>query len=67
MDDWIDIGVLGAGDAPLYLKKHRLRAGETTLAIEVTGKPERAGIDPVVKLVDRRPEDNTVAVTRAGS
>ena len=66
MDDWIDIGVLGADDAPLYLKKHRLHAGETTLAIEVTGKPERAGIDPVVKLIDRRPDDNTVAVTRAG-
>lgn len=65
MDDWIDIGVLGADDAPLYLKKHRIRSGETTLAIEVSAKPVRAGIDPVVKLVDRRPDDNTVAVTHA--
>ncbi len=66
MNDWIDIGVLGADDAPLYLKKHRVASGESTFAIEVSGKPVRAGIDPVVKLVDRRPDDNTVAVERGG-
>ena len=65
MDDWVDIGVLGADDKPLYLKKHRIRSGESTFAIEVGEKPLRAGIDPVVKLIDRRPDDNTVAVTRA--
>ncbi len=65
MDDWVDIGVLGADDKALYLEKRRIRSGETTLAIEVGEKPLRAGIDPVVKLVDRRPDDNTVGVTRA--
>ena len=63
MDDLIDIGVLGPDDKPLYLKKHRIKAGETELKIEVAEKPVRAGIDPVVKLIDRRPDDNTVAVT----
>ena len=65
MDDWVDIGVLGADDKPLYLKKHRIRTGEATLTLEVGEKPLRAGIDPVVKLIDRRPDDNTIAVTRA--
>ncbi len=65
MDDWVDIGVLGPDDKPLYLKKHRVKSGESTFAIEVAEKPSRAGIDPVVKLIDRRPDDNTVAVTRA--
>jgi aminopeptidase N len=65
MDDWVDIGVLGADDKPLYLKKHRVRSGESTFTIEVAEKPVRAGIDPVVKLIDRRPDDNTIAVTRA--
>ena len=62
MDDLIDIGVLGEADTPLYLKKHRIASGETTLTLEVGGKPLRAGIDPVVKLIDRRPDDNTIAV-----
>jgi len=67
MDDWVDIGVLGADDAPLYLAKRRIAGGETTLTLEVSGKPVRAGIDPIVKLIDRRPDDNTVAVEPAGS
>jgi ABC-2 type transport system permease protein len=62
MDDWIDIGVLGADDVPLYLKKHRLKSGRSTLTVEVTGQPARAGIDPVNKLIDKRPDDNTVKV-----
>jgi len=66
MDDWIDIGVLGKDDAPLYLRKHRITAGRTTLTLEVDEPPLRAGIDPIVKLVDRRPDDNTVAVSEAG-
>src|SRR5438105_10910309 len=63
MDDLVDIGVLGADDAPLYLKKHRIKTGETTPTVEVTGKPLKAGIDPVIKLIDRRPDDNVVPVT----
>ncbi len=64
MDDRVDIGVLGEDDKPLYLRKHPIRSGETTLTLVVTGKPVRAGIDPLVKLIDRRPDDNTVAVTK---
>jgi ABC-2 type transport system permease protein len=63
MDDLVDIGVLGPDEKALYLKKHRIKSGETELKIVVDEKPERAGIDPVVKLIDRRPDDNTVAVT----
>ena len=63
MDDLVDIGVLGADDAPLYLKKQRVKTGETTLTIEVTGKPLKAGIDPINKLIDRRSDDNVVPVT----
>jgi len=65
MDDQIDIGVFGEDDKPLYLRKHRIPAGETTLTMVVDARPVRAGIDPVVKLVDRNPDDNTVAVTQA--
>jgi len=64
MDDLVDIGVLGPDDKPLYLQKQRLKSGESEFTIVVDEKPVRAGIDPVVKLVDRRAEDNTIAVTK---
>jgi hypothetical protein len=63
MDELVDIGVYDAKGEALYLKKHRVKTGEQTFTLEVQGKPAKAGIDPVVKLVDRRPADNTVAVT----
>jgi hypothetical protein len=62
MDDWVDIGVLGKDDAPLYLKKQRVKSGKSTIEVEVSGEPLRAGIDPVNKLIDKRPDDNTVKV-----
>lgn len=70
-NDYIDIGVFAedkVGDngkkstQPLYLKKHRLTNGEHTITVQVTGKPVRAGIDPLNKLIDRVPEDNRVGV-----
>ncbi len=65
MDDWIDIDVLGKDEKPLFLEKRRVAAGRSTYTLEVAEPPLRAGIDPIVKLVDRRPDDNTVAVTEA--
>ena len=62
MDELVDIGVYDAKGDALYLKKHRVKTGESTYTIDVAGKPVKAGIDPVVKLVDRRPDDNTVVV-----
>lgn len=37
---------------------HRLTQEEHILDIKVKGKPDRAGIDPYGKLIDRQPEDN---------
>jgi hypothetical protein len=62
MDELVDIGVYDAKGDALYLAKHRVKTGEQAFTLEVQGKPAKAGIDPVVKLVDRRPDDNTVPV-----
>lgn len=43
---------------PLYLKKHWLKPGDHSLEITVSKKPEKAGIDPYTKLIDRIPNDN---------
>ena len=71
MNDYIDIGIFGADTQtsndqnrvnPLYFKKHKLTAGQHTFTIIVKGKPERAGIDPYNKLIDRVPRDNIKAL-----
>ncbi|WP_295794158.1 hypothetical protein [Mucilaginibacter sp.] len=67
MNDYIDIGVFAA-DAknkdgqnvtnPLYLKRMKLSYGSHQFSFTVKGKPVRAGIDPLGKLIDRMSGDN---------
>jgi hypothetical protein len=62
MNDWIDIGVEDAAGKPLAMRKEWVKSGESTFTIEVSGRPAKAGIDPVVKRIDRRSDDNLVPV-----
>ena len=62
LNDLVEVGVLDAEGLPLYLEKHRLTQTETQLKLTVKGKPVKAGVDPLIKLVDLDPDDNTVAV-----
>jgi ABC-type transport system involved in multi-copper enzyme maturation permease subunit len=59
VNDLIDIGVLGEKDAVLFVEKRRITKPEETFEVVVTGKPVKAGIDPLHKLIDRNPKDNT--------
>lgn len=67
----LEIGIFAADEknesgitkkVPLYLKKHWLTPGEHTLAFTAKGSPEKAGIDPYNKMIDRVPEDNLILV-----
>ncbi len=64
---WIDVGVYTKDkegeDKLLYLKKHRVTKKDNTVTVLVSEKPAKAGIDPINKLVDRHPEDNTKTVS----
>jgi hypothetical protein len=64
VNDWIDVGVIGADGKYLYLQKHKIEQEKTELTIVVDKPPAQAGIDPVDKLIDRNPEDNVTAVTK---
>ncbi|GMQ27996.1 ABC transporter permease/M1 family aminopeptidase [Algoriphagus confluentis] len=66
--DYIDVGVFAAEDKdengrtrvnPLYVQKHKIKPGQSTLTVKVKGQPVKAGIDPYNKLIDRIPDDNT--------
>lgn len=61
----IDVGVLDAQGAFLYLQKHPISEGKSTITVEVDKQPRQAGLDPVLLLIDRAPQDNLVTV-RAG-
>ncbi len=62
--DWIDIGVLDSDGKPLYMTKHKIEKPESEFTIVVDRVPAKAGIDPWNKLIDRKPDDNVVAVTK---
>ncbi len=69
--DYIDIGIFAADDKdengkdrvnPLHLQKYKVKPGETSYTIRVKGEPAKVGIDPLNKLIDRLPDDNTISV-----
>lgn len=62
LDDWIEIGLLDDEGEFLYREKHQLSDEKTTLTVTVDAKPAKAGIDPIVMLVDRNPDDNVRSV-----
>ena len=64
INDLIDVGALDAGGDYLYLAKHRISEDESDIMVSVPALPAKAGIDPLNKLVDRKPNDNLTPVDR---
>ncbi len=71
--DYIDIGVFGqtetdgkTQDTTLYLKKHLIGPETKQVTVFVDQEPKEAGIDPLYKLIDREPKNNTERVERKG-
>jgi ABC-2 type transport system permease protein len=67
MNDYIDIGVLGADSVGaggrsekrfLYLHKYKLTRGEHEITVVVEGEPKVVGIDPLGLLMDRNGNNN---------
>jgi hypothetical protein len=71
MNDWVDIGIYGkpenGKDRLIYIQKHQIKDGESTIRLVVDEEPVKAGIDPINKLIDRNPEDNVIGVDLASS
>jgi aminopeptidase N len=63
-DGEVDIGALDAKGNVVAIEKRRVHSGENRFALAAKAGAVRAGIDPLGKLIDRDPSDNTVAVTR---
>lgn len=63
--DLIDIGVDDEDGKPLLRERRLIDRRESTVTLVVAGRPARAGIDPDNKLIDRKPDDNMIAVDMA--
>jgi len=60
--DQIDIGVQDKDGHFLYLKRQKIDQQNMTFDVTVDKVPAMAGIDPLLKLIDRKPDDNVVTV-----
>jgi hypothetical protein len=60
--DLMDIGVLDKDGRFLYLQRQRMDQEKAEFDVTVDKRPAKAGIDPLIKLIDRNPDDNVIAV-----
>ena len=63
--DWIDIGVDDKDGNALLRQRQLIDATQSSYTVVVAGRPAKAGIDPDYKLIDRKPDDNVIAVELA--
>jgi hypothetical protein len=56
--EWVEVGVYGAGDTLLYLRRHRFDGPRRRVSVTVKGRPVRVEVDPRHMLIDRRQSDN---------
>ncbi|MFI5109620.1 MAG: ABC transporter permease [Terriglobales bacterium] len=64
LHDLIDVGVLDADGNYLYLQKHKIEQEQQEFTVTVDKIPSQAGIDPLIKLIDRNPDDNLAKVKK---
>lgn len=64
LHDLVDIGVLDTDGNYLYLQKHKIEQEHQEFTVTVNKEPSQAGIDPLIKLIDRNPDDNLTAVKK---
>ncbi|WP_296000500.1 M1 family aminopeptidase [Rugamonas sp.] len=62
LKDWIDIGVDDKDGNSLLRERKLIERRDSSYTVTVSGRPARAGIDPDNKLIDRKPDDNMIAV-----
>ena len=62
--DLVDIGVLDSDGKFLYLQKQKIDRERQEFTVTVDKVPSDAGVDPLIKLIDRNPDDNVTAVRK---
>ena len=66
INDYIEIAVFDSEDSTIYARKHRIDHEVTRFRLHLDRKPDRVGIDPFYKLIDRKLDDNITEVKAKG-
>jgi aminopeptidase N len=64
LHDLVDIGVLDQDGHYLYLQRKKIEQEKAEFDLSVDKRPAKAGIDPLIKLIDRNPDDNVIPVEK---
>ena len=64
LHDLVDIGVQDQAGNFLYLQKQKIEKEREEFTVTVDKLPTEAGVDPLIKLIDRNPDDNIVKVEK---
>ena len=64
LNDLIDVGALDANGTAIAIEKRWIRSNQTELTFLTERPPVTAGIDPLNKLIDRKPDDNVIRAVR---
>jgi len=74
IDDWIEVGVFAKArpgskelGTTLALERKRLTTADQTFTFDVAQEPDKAGIDPNFKLIDRRPDEHVITIAPGGA
>ena len=62
LSDYVEIGIFDKSGNEIYLKKHKISAIKNQISIEVEQQPTEVGIDPWLKLIDAKGEDNRLKI-----
>jgi len=62
LTDYVEVGIFDKKENELYLKKHKITAIQNQISIEVDKAPFEVGIDPWLKLIDVKREDNRLEI-----
>ena len=62
MDDDIPVGLLGRDNKVLFEQRIHVTGEAFDVVLAVPDGAEKAAIDPSSEMIDRRPEDNLIAI-----
>lgn len=62
LKDWMDIGIDDKDGKPLLRQRQLINQKEMSFKLVVKGLPYKAGIDPDIKYIGRKPDDNLIKV-----
>jgi len=64
VDDELPVGVLGRDNKVLFEQRIHVKGEDFDVVLAVPDGAEKAAIDPSSEMIDRRPEDNLIAIEK---